>query len=75
MHRFCRRSTTTWEKGLNMWRSHIDGEEAVWPGKRMGARELTGSVTGEHVREGTGQMRRCTTRSESVVCARRGRRA
>jgi hypothetical protein len=30
-----------------MWPSHIDGEEAVWPGKRMGARELTGSVTGE----------------------------
>jgi hypothetical protein len=68
MRWFCGRSATTWEKDLNMRRSHVDGEEAARPGKRMGARELTGSVMGEHAREGTGQMRRRTTRSKSVVC-------
>jgi hypothetical protein len=31
-------------------RSHVDGEEATWPGKRMSARELISSGMGEQCR-------------------------
>jgi hypothetical protein len=37
-------------------RPHVDGEEVASPGKQMSARELTGSVTGEHVCEEAEQM-------------------
>jgi hypothetical protein len=56
-------------------RPHVDGEEVASPGKQMSARELTGSVTGEHVCEGAEQMRWRMAQSELVVCARRERRA
>jgi hypothetical protein len=37
--------------------------------------DLTGSDTSEHMREGSGQMRRHTARSKLVMCARRESRA
>jgi hypothetical protein len=42
---------------------------------QISVRELAGSGTSEHEREGAGQMRRWMTRSEPVVCARQGKRA
>jgi hypothetical protein len=73
----CGASAGTTHGHVRAWALARSGRRFDMRGARMqiSARELTDSATSEYVREGAGQMRRSTTRSESVVCARRGKLA